>query len=266
MSSFPALAEAAAHLRPALALVLGSGMGAVPHHFQPELSVPFGEVPGLVETSVAGHSGKLSLGKCAGRPVLVFHGRLHFYEGHSWERVGAPVRLAAQLGVRVLILTSAAGGIRDDLAPGRLMAIRDHLNWQRPGSWRESGPAGCLSLGGERPSTYSERLLRLMQEVERERGRELPTGSYGAVTGPSYETPAEILALRACGADAVGMSTAHEVETAAALGLECAAVSCITNRAAGLSGSPLDHEEVLRTAAQHAERLSELLEGVLGQV
>jgi purine-nucleoside phosphorylase len=143
------------------------------------------------------------------------------------------------------------------------MAIRDHLEWTRPYCWREPGPGG---LGPARPSPYAARLLEVLQLVAAKKGGDLHQGIYGAVTGPCYETPAEIRALRAWGADAVGMSTAREVQAGADLGLECAAVSCITNRAAGLNSGPLNHKEVLQTAAAQSERLAEMLEGFLVEV
>lgn len=257
---FAGLAEAARAAPPELALVLGSGMGPVARRLRLQRQVPFAEVPGLTGATVAGHSGCLALGDWAGQRVLLFEGRLHHYEGHSWDSVVRPVELAAQLGARVLVLTNAAGGIHDALAPGSLMVLRDHIEWTRPYCWRLPGPGG---LGPARPSPYAAALRELLADAARERGVVLHEGVYGAVTGPCYETPAEIRALRAWGADAVGMSTAREAQAGHDRGMACAALSCITNRAAGLSGGPLSHEEVLRTAAAQAERLAELLEGLL---
>jgi purine-nucleoside phosphorylase len=258
--AFTELAEAAQRSPPAVALVLGSGMGDVAARLERPLSVPFADVPGFPTATVAGHRGRLTLGEWAGRRVLVFEGRLHYYEGHPWSAVVLPVRTAEALGARVLLLTNAAGGIRDDLAPGSLMAIRDHLEWTRPYCWRLPGLG---ALGPPRASPYSPQLLDVLSAAARALGFELPCGVYAAVTGPSYETLAEIRALSNWGADAVGMSTAREIQAGADAGLECAAVSCITNRAAGLSGAPLDHHEVLATAAAQGERLGDLLEGFL---
>jgi purine-nucleoside phosphorylase len=262
-SSFESLRKAAALEPPYIGFVLGSGLGMVARRLEQAVAVPFAEVPGLAASSVAGHSGWLHLGDWLGQCVLIFEGRLHFYEGHPWECVTLPVRLAAGLGVRILLLTNAAGGIHDALVPGSLMAIRDHIEWTRPYCWREPGPGG---LGPARPSPYSARLLEVLHSVAAKRQIDLNQGVYGAVTGPCYETPAEIRALKVWGADAVGMSTAREVQAGADLGLECAAVSCITNRAAGLSAGSLHHEEVLQTAAAQSERLADLLEGFLMDV
>lgn len=246
--------------RPDVAVVLGSGMSAVARRLERAESVPFADIPGLEATSVAGHGGRVTLGDWADKRVLVFEGRLHYYEGHSWSKVVLPVETAYSLSARVLLLTNAAGGIHDALTPGSLMALRDHLEWTRPYCWRLPGPG---ALGPPRPRPYSPRLLGLLAQAARGLGMALHQGIYGAVTGPCYETPAEIRALKAWGADAVGMSTAREIQAGHDAGMECAALSCITNRAAGLSDAPLGHEEVLTTAAAQVERLADLLEGFL---
>jgi purine-nucleoside phosphorylase len=225
-------------------------------------AVAFADVPGLGAPSVAGHSGRIVVGALHDRPLLVFQGRLHFYEGHSWEVVGSPIRFAADVGIKTLLLTNAAGGIHPTLGPGSMMLIRDHQNWQRPDSLRENCrlTAEREAAGvGAKVSPYSHRLLDFLQQAGREIGEDLLCGTYAAMTGPCYETPAEIRALQAAGADAVGMSTAHEVETARALGLECAAISAITNKAAGLSEGVLDHHDVLQVMSGIRARLGRLI-------
>jgi purine-nucleoside phosphorylase len=202
----------------------------------------------------------LTLGDWAGRRVLVFEGRLHFYEGYPWSKVIQPVRIAHELGARVLLATNAAGGIHPELGPGSLMAIRDHVLWTVPRPWLQPGPG---ALGPARPSPYSPRLLNVLAEAAQALRIELHQGVYASLTGPCYETPAEIRALKSWGADAVGMSTAREVETAVDMGMECAAVSCITNQAAGLGSGPLDHKEVLAIAATQTESVAGLMEGFL---
>jgi purine-nucleoside phosphorylase len=189
--------------------------------------------------------------------VLVFDGRLHYYEARSWRPVLTPIHIAMAIRARVLIVTSAAGAIADELAPGGLMAVRDHVDWTRPRSWLGPGPG---ALGSARASPYSARFLCLLTRAARDLGIDLRPGIYAAVTGPTYETPAEIRALRAWGADAVGMSTAREVSEAHALGLECAGVSCITNRAAGIDTATLEHHGVLASARAASHRLGLLLE------
>jgi len=254
---FQRLLEAAQAKRPAAAIILGSGLGRVAERLRAVQAVPFVEVPGLLATTVLGHNGRISLGDWAGQRVLLFEGRLHYYECQSWRSVMAPVQTAQFLGARVLLVTNAAGGIHDELGPGSLMAIRDHIEWNRPNCWQGK------VRGEVRPSPYSSRLRHLFHAAALAQNLRLHEGVYAAVTGPCYETPAEIRALRTWGADAVGMSTAREVQTAHDAGLECAGISLITNRAAGLSTGPIHHGEVLTNAAAQAVRLADLLEGVL---
>jgi purine-nucleoside phosphorylase len=185
--------------------------------------------------------------------VLAFAGRLHAYEGHPWQRVLRPVHVAHELGAEVLLVTNAAGGIRDDLNAGNLLAIHGHLDWTHPNGWKQ--PANA------RP--YSPRLIAQLQRAAAELGIALPSAVYAQVTGPSYETHAEVRALRAAGAAAVGMSTAREVQAGCDLGMECAALSCITNKAAGLGAGPVNHEEVLATAAASRTALTILIEAFL---
>jgi purine-nucleoside phosphorylase len=252
--AYAALEENARQRPPDLAVVLGSGLGGVADRVQAHQSVAFTDVPGLSESTVEGHAGRLILGDWAGRQALVFSGRIHAYEGHAAALVAAPIRLAHALGARRLVLTNAAGGIRADLAPGTLMAIRAHLDMTRAGFWRNGVTFAALC---------SDRLLQSVRDAAAVCGIELHEGRYGAVLGPNYETPAEIRALRSLGVDAVGMSTAAELEAAAEFNLECLAISCITNRAAGLSDARLTHEEVLATSRRQTGRVSELIEAIL---
>jgi purine-nucleoside phosphorylase len=258
--SFTQLAETARSSQPRLALVLGSGLGNVARRLQRPITVPFIDIPALPAATVAGHAGSIILGDWLEHRVLIFEGRLHYYEGHSWRDVTAPVQIADILGAPAILFSNAAGGIHDALTAGNLMAIRDHFEWNRPYAWRHPGPGG---IGPEQRSPYSPALLAKLVQATGRLGMELFQGVYAAVTGPCYETPAEIRALKACGADAVGMSTTREVQAAHDLGMECAAVSCITNRAAGLSSRPIDHAEVLTTAAARSETLADLVEEVL---
>ena len=249
-SDFRSICQAAP---PEVFLVLGSGMGPLIRRVRGAASLPFSEVPGLHSSSVEGHRGRLTLGEWAGRRVLISEGRLHFYEGNSWGVVVRLIPLAAELGAKAALLTNAAGGIRDDLGSGALMPIRDHLEWNRPYPWRQPS----------RPSPYSSRLTHQIQKAGASVGLSLLPGVYAAVTGPSYETPAEIRALRIAGADAVGMSTSREVIAGMEAGMECGAISLITNRAAGLSAGPLNHADVLAAARAAADQLGDVLEEVL---
>jgi purine-nucleoside phosphorylase len=260
MSAFTDFERVARDLEPKTAAVLGSGLGGVTSRFRESASIAFGDVPGLVPTTVHGHTGRLAVGRWGEIPALLFLGRLHFYEGHSRDVVTSMVRAAASLGVKRLVLTNAAGGIHRALNPGALMAIRAHIMLVGRDAWREV-PSGSAVV-----EHYSPRLIRALCAYESAAGRELPVGVYAALTGPCYETPAEIRALAACGANAVGMSTALEAEAAAELGMEVAAISCITNKAAGLSPGALDHAEVLANAKLAVERLGGLLSEVINVV
>ena len=243
---YPKLRAVAQTRRPRIALILGSGLSDIADRLDDVVELPFGAVPGMNATSVVGHRGVLLLGCWGGTPVLVFAGRLHGYEGHPWRSVVQPVHIAHELGASILLATNAAGGIRDDLQPGDLMAIRGHVDCTGEYWWRD--------LALVRVSPYSPRLLDLLP---------LPTGVYAQLTGPSYETAAEICALRASGVDAVGMSTAREIDAAHQLGMECAAISCITNKAAGLGSGPISHEEVLAAGRRVREKIVDLLESII---
>jgi len=259
MSTFAAFTDVVNRLRPRTAVVLGSGQSSVIGDLHTVASIEFAGVPGLGVPTVAGHSGKIVAGEIHGVPVLVFQGRLHFYEGHSWDKVGSPIALASQLGIETLLLTNAAGGIHPQLEPGTLMVLRDHLFLQRPNSWQKPVPQGIVGMAGTRESLYAPALVERLLSIGGQLGETLLAGVYAAVTGPCYETPVEIRALQSMNVDAVGMSTAFEAETAVSLGMQCAAISAITNRGAGLSEGVLDHHDVLHIMAGIRQRLGDLI-------
>jgi len=249
--------QAAVQVQPPLAgLILGSGLNEVTDGLKCLIDLPFAALPGMPATTVAGHRGRLSLVEFEQNTLLVFQGRLHYYEGHSWDMVARPIHIASELGVKTLILTNASGGIGDGLRAGSLIAVRDHIAAFHPNWWRRPGLGG---IGPSLPSVYSPRLRALLQKATSAIGLTLPEGVYACVTGPNYETPAEVRALKAIGADAVGMSTVHEAKTAAVLGMEVSAISCVANLAAGISPTPLSHAEVLANVRAVAERLGKLL-------
>jgi purine-nucleoside phosphorylase len=244
---------------PGLAIVLGSGLGDFAEQLGQAVRLPYASIPHFPRPGVVGHRGQLVVGELEGVPVAVLQGRVHYYEGYTLQQVVFPVRVLGLLGVRVLVLTNAAGGIRTDYGQGALVLIRDHLNLQ--GANPLMGPHD-ERFGPRFPDmthAYSERLRQLARAEARRLGIELPEGVYAAVHGPSYETPAEIRALRTLGADLVGMSTVPEAIAARQMGLEVLAISCVTNLAAGLADAPIDHEEVLRTGAAVREKLMRLL-------
>jgi purine-nucleoside phosphorylase len=244
--------------RPALAVVLGSGFDPVALGFEIERGVDTAHLPGFPAAAVPGHAGRLLLARLAGVRFLVCHGRAHYYEGHAMDAVMFPTRVLAQLGVKELLLTNAAGGIKRTYHPGDFMLIRDHINFTGVNPLRGLAvqDGSCFVDLGE---AYSRRLRRELRLAGRRARTKLSEGVYLGVSGPSYETPAEIRAFRKLGADAVGMSTIPEVLMARYCGMEVAAISCITNAAAGMRGSKLSHAEVLESGRASAGKAAALL-------
>ena len=263
-----AIQAAADHLRrrldriPETAIVLGSGLGRLAARLQAPQPISYAEIPGFPATTVVGHEGRLVAGTLGGTPVLVQSGRFHLYEGHSADTVALPVRVMAALGVRTLILTNAAGGVRRTFTRGALMLIADHVNL----TFR-SPLIGPLLPGEERfpdmSAPYDADLRAHARAVARERGIPLEEGVYLQLLGPTYETPAEVRMVERLGAEAVGMSTVVEVIAARARGMRCLAFSTITNPAAGITGDRLSHDEVMEVAARVSGDLERLVEGVV---
>ncbi|HOB32676.1 MAG TPA: purine-nucleoside phosphorylase [Verrucomicrobiota bacterium] len=233
-------------LRPTLAIVLGTGFQHVLEALEPDARIPYDKLPGFPTTGVAGHRGEMVSGRLGGTPVLILSGRVHYYEGHEMERVTFAVRALAAAGIRDLLLTNAAGGISRKLRAGNFMIVNDHINWMGTNPLRGAAEPG-LSPFVDLTRAYDPGLRRLLERAGRQAGLRLSKGVYLAVSGPSYETPAEIRAFARLGADAVGMSTVPEVIVARQCGLRVAALSCITNLAAGRSPRALSHAEVLET-------------------
>ncbi|HET6868493.1 MAG TPA: purine-nucleoside phosphorylase [Solirubrobacteraceae bacterium] len=244
---------------PRVGVVLGSGLGAVADAVEDPVVVGYEELPGFPRPTVFGHAGRAVLGTISGVPVAVLQGRAHLYEGGDLEALRTPVRALRAAGAEILVLTNAAGSLRPSVGPGSLMAITDHINMT--GANLLIGPNDD-AIGPRFPSlrdAYDPALLDLMREAAREVGVELAEGVYLAVSGPSFETPAEIRAYATLGADAVGMSTVQETILARHGGLRVAAVSVITNLAEGMSDEPLSHEQTLRAAETGAGDLARLL-------
>ncbi len=236
-------------LRPTLAIVLGSGFHHVLSELKIEARLAYAKIPGFPPTGVAGHTGELLIGKLGGTPVIVLSGRAHFYEGHAMEAVTFAVRALAAYGIRDVLLTNAAGGINPHFKAGDFMVLTDHINLMGVNPLRGAAISG-LPRFVDLTRTYDEKLSGLLHRAGRAGRLKLRAGVYLAVSGPSYETPAEIRAFATLGADAVGMSTVPEAIAARQCGLRVAGVSCITNLAAGRSKNPLSHAEVLETAEQ----------------
>jgi xanthosine phosphorylase len=248
-----------AGFEPRVGVVLGSGLGAVAQAVKDPVEVPYADLPGFPRPSVEGHGGTAVLGRIGDVPVVVLQGRAHLYEGVDHELVRTPVRALRAAGAEVLVLTNAAGSLRPELGPGRLMLISDHINMS--GVNVLTGPNED-ELGDRFTSlrdAYDPALREGFRAAAGELGIELAEGVYLAVGGPSFETPAEIRAFRTLGADAVGMSTVHETIVARHSGLRVAAVSAITNFAEGMSDEPVSHEQTLRDAARAATDLAPLI-------
>ena len=266
------IAETAAFLReaiapvPDVAIVLGSGLGDFAGGLSDSKVLPYAEIPNWPVSKVIGHAGQLVVGAVGGRRVIALSGRSHFYEGHSMDVVTFATRVLGQLGVKILILTNAAGGINTRFSSGALMLISDHINFM--GTNPLVGPNEDR-FGVRFPDMseiYSKRLRGLARETAQDMGLALEEGVYVAVHGPSYETPAEIRAFRTLGADAVVMSTAPESIVARHMGMEVLGVSCITNMAAGVMPQPLHHDEVMETARRVRGSFIGLLEGIIGRL
>jgi xanthosine phosphorylase len=247
-------------------VVLGSGLGAVADAVSDPVIVGYDELPGFPRPSVEGHAGHAVLGRIGRVPVAVLQGRAHLYEGGEREALRAPVRALKEAGAEIVVLTNAAGSLRAEVGPGRLMAITDHINLT--GTNVLMGP-NDPAIGPRFPplrDAYDPALLDELHTAARELEIELVQGVYLAVSGPSFETPAEIRAFRGLGADAVGMSTVHETIAARHCGLRVCAVSVITNLAEGLSEEPLSHEQTLRDGQRAAVDLTRLLLGFVERV
>ncbi len=250
-------------LRPRIALVLGSGLGAFADEFDSATRIPYTKIPHFPQSTAIGHAGQLVVGKVDGVDVVGMQGRVHLYEGYSAKEVAFPVRVFARLGVQAVILTNAAGGIRTEFTQGRLVAISDHINLQ--GSNPLIG-ANDEKFGPRFPDmtmAYDRQFRELALAHAKRLGIDLGEGVYAALAGPSYETPAEIRYLRGIGADLVGMSTVPEVIAARHSRLRVLGISCVTNAAAGVLDQPLDHNDVLATAERVKGHFIGLLRAVI---
>jgi purine-nucleoside phosphorylase len=253
-------------LEPRIALVLGSGLGGFADDFDDAVGIPYEEIPGFMRSTAEGHAGRLVVGKVNSVPVVAMQGRVHYYEGYSLEEVTFPIRTLKLLGVKTLILTNAAGGINVQLNQGALMVISDHLNLMGDNPLRGRNDERFGPRFPDMTAVYSRDLQELVVEEANAIGVEVRRGIYGALSGPSYETPAEIHLLRNLGADAVGMSTVPEAIVARHMDVEVLGISCITNMAAGIGDEPINHEEVMATGDRVRDTFAQLLRGVVSRV
>jgi purine-nucleoside phosphorylase len=245
--------------KPKIGVILGSGLGSFVKDIDVEITLPYKDIPHFSPPTVEGHSGNLIFGKIDGLPIAIMQGRNHYYEGHSMESVVFPTRTLAMMGVETLILTNSAGGFGENMQAGDFMVIEDHINLM--GTNPLMGP-NIKELGPRFPDmteAYDKRLIKIMEQVLQKQGTTYHKGIYCGVSGPTYETPAEVRYLKLIGGKAVGMSTVPESIAANHLGLRVAALSCITNLAAGISSQKLSHNEVTETAQRVEQHFSSFL-------
>jgi len=251
-SAANAIRDRVGDISPEIAIVLGSGLGGLADQIEDAQRVPFGEIPGFPTATVQGHAGALVCGKLGGRNVIALAGRFHMYEGHSPQLAAFPVRVVHALGAPIYFASNAAGGIRRDLSAGDLMIIEDHINLTGLNPL-----TGHVEEGDERfpdmTRTYDQELRAQLKTAAQKTGIDVKEGVYLCLSGPSFETPAEVRMLERLGADAVGMSTVPEVIVARAMGMRVAGMSCIANAASGTTAEPVLHADVLDVTARAAK-------------
>jgi len=268
----PALAETIEFLRtrcrrqPALGLILGSGLGAYAGRFKDSVALPYGSIPNFPRSAVPGHAGNLVFGSLQGVSCLALQGRFHFYEGHSMRDIAFPVRILRGLGIEKLIVTNAAGGVNPDFRPGDFMLIEDHINMMGLNPLIGSNPEAASPRFPDMTEAYDPEMREIAADVARRLDIPLQKGVYVGVTGPCYETPAEIRMYRGFGADAIGMSTVPEVIAAVEAGIRVLGISCITNMAASMGQGKISHKEVLEATERVKEKAHALLNGIIKEV
>jgi purine-nucleoside phosphorylase len=251
---------------PHAAVVLGSGLNELADRLPEGVTIPYERIPHFPRTTVAGHQGRVIAGRLHGMPVLMLQGRFHYYEGHDLETVTFPVRVMQRLGVGTLILTAATGGIRGDLRPGDLVLLSDHVNLLGVNPLRGLNDERLGMRFPDMTEVYSARLREIARDHAGRLGIRVSEGVYGCVSGPSYETPAEIRMLRTLGADVVGMSTVPEAIVARHAGMEVLGIALVSNAAAGVLGTPITHQDVLEAGRKAAPVLAALIEGVIARL
>lgn len=252
-------------ITPQVGIILGSGLGDFADTLEDKTIISYGEIPGFKKSTVAGHAGRLVVGSISGKPVAAMQGRYHYYEGHHIREVVFPVRVLCMLGIGKLLVTNAAGGINPMLEPGDLMIIRDHINMMGDNPLVGENDDRLGPRFPDMSHIYAPELMDIIAGSMRKLGLGVKKGVYAAMSGPSYETPAEIKMLSAMGADAVGMSTVPEAITARHMKVSVAGISCVTNLAAGISKTPLNHQEVTETANRVKSDFIKLLKDIIPQ-
>lgn len=233
---------------PEVGLILGSGLGDYADRIENKIIIPYSELPEFPVSTVAGHAGQFVLGEINGRKVIAMQGRVHYYEGYTQRQITMPVRIMKNLGVDKMIITNAAGGVNTEFKPGTLMMINDHINLSGRNPLIGPSPEEFGARFPDMTTVYAKKYRENLRKLALEEGITLEEGVYMMMSGPSYETPAEVRMVRALGGDAVGMSTVPEAIVCSQMGISVLGISCITNCAAGILDQPLNHAEVVETA------------------
>ncbi len=252
--------------KPDTAILLGSGLSPLADRAEWIFSLEYWQIPHFPKATVAGHAAQLVIARVGEAPVIFLQGRVHYYEGVPLAESTLPIRVLRKLGVRYLVITNASGAISPDFEPGDLVAVRDHINLMGTNPLIGYMPEGEEQRFPDLSGAYPERLRIIAREEAEGAGFPLKEGVYAAVSGPSYETPAEIRFLGEAGADLIGMSTVPDVIVATQVGFRTLVISCVSNRAAGITDTPLTHDEVLETTARAAEKFSTLIERVVARI
>lgn len=254
------------NVSPEIGLILGSGLGELSKDIVADIKIQYSDIPNFPISTVKGHEGSLIIGKLSGKNIVAMNGRFHYYEGYDLKQVTFPIRVMKELGIKVLIITNAAGGINRNLSPGDLMIIEDHINFAFNNpligkNYDELGPRFP-----DMSHAYDEYLINMAIDIAKKNNIDIKKGTYVWMTGPQYETPAEVRLVSFLGGDAVGMSTVPEVITAVHGGIKVLGISCITNMAAGILPQPLNHSEVIETANLVKNKFSYLVKEIIKNI
>ncbi|MCF8001300.1 MAG: purine-nucleoside phosphorylase [Halanaerobiales bacterium] len=253
-------------IKPDVGLILGSGLGVLAEEITNRTVIKYEDIPNFPVSTVEGHAGQFVVGHLQDKKVMAMQGRFHFYEGYDMEEIVLPVRVMYKLGIENLLVTNAAGGINRNFDPGNFMIIQDHINLMGDNPLKGENIEEFGPRFPDMSEVYNEELRELAEKIAVENKINIVKGNYVALSGPSYETPAEIRHLRTAGADAVGMSTVPETITANHMGMNILGISCITNMAAGVLPQPLDHKEVVEIAEKVKPEFSTLIKGILKEM
>ena len=251
--------------KPEIGIILGSGLGELADEYC-DIAIPYAEIPGFEASTVSGHKSRLVFANINGKKVVMMQGRFHFYEGHSIQKVVFPVKVMKKLGVKTLIVTNAAGGVNPDFKPADLMIITDHINHMGVNPLIGPNDSDMGERFPDMSEVYTKKYVKLAEDIGEKLGIKLQKGVYIALTGPSYETPAEVRMARIIGADAVGMSTVPEAITASWAGMNVIGLSCICNSAAGVSTVGLSHADVIKAAGEAKDKFIKLVKEIIKEI